>query len=144
MCLRKSASAARQYLKPFETVLCFSTNPLSVEKGEKCIVQDYESMVDWKAAQFRSSSQSTRMWQGRCSLSLTGHILGHLRYIATYSWVCIPLRNKLVYLGPSQSLLILCSLSIDVEELVACSDFHMNDFHLHLWAYGILSPVIIS
>jgi len=36
-------------------VPCFSTNPLSVEKCEKCIVQDHESMVDWKAAQDDSS-----------------------------------------------------------------------------------------
>ena len=34
---------------------CFSTNPLSVQKGEECLVQDYESMVDWKAAQDDSS-----------------------------------------------------------------------------------------
>jgi len=43
---KKSATAARQYLKPFEPVSCFSTNHLSVEKGKKCIVQDYESIVD--------------------------------------------------------------------------------------------------
>lgn len=56
MCLKKkSSSAARQYLKPFEPVPCFSTNPLAVEKGKKCIVQDYESVVDWKAAQDDSS-----------------------------------------------------------------------------------------
>jgi len=52
---KKSATAARQYLKPFEPVSCFSTNHLSVEKGKKCIVQDYESIVDWKAAQDDSS-----------------------------------------------------------------------------------------
>lgn len=51
----KKSAAARQYLKPFEPVPCFSTNPLSVEKGKKFIVQDYESMVDWKAAQDDSS-----------------------------------------------------------------------------------------
>jgi hypothetical protein len=52
---KKSATAARQYLKPFEPVPCFSTNPLSVERGKKCIVQNYKSMVDWKAAPDDSS-----------------------------------------------------------------------------------------
>jgi hypothetical protein len=56
VCLeKKSATTARQYLKPFEPVPCFSTNPLSVERGKKCIVQNYESMVDWKAGQDDSS-----------------------------------------------------------------------------------------
>jgi hypothetical protein len=45
------ATAARQYLKPFAHVPCFSTNPLSVGRGKNCTVQGYESMVDWKAAQ---------------------------------------------------------------------------------------------
>jgi len=52
---KKSASTARHYLKPFEPVPYFSTNPLAVEKGKKSTVQDYESVVDWKAAQDDSS-----------------------------------------------------------------------------------------
>ena len=51
-------------MKPFEPVPCFSTNPLSVEKGKKCIVQDYERVVDWKAA-LDDSSEAAAIVPGR-------------------------------------------------------------------------------
>lgn len=58
---KKSATTARQNLKPFEPVPCFSTHPLSLEKSKECTVQDYESMVDWKAAQDDSSDAAASL-----------------------------------------------------------------------------------
>jgi hypothetical protein len=48
-------------LKPFESVLCFSTHPLSLEKSKECTVENNESMVDWKAAQDDSSDAAANV-----------------------------------------------------------------------------------
>jgi hypothetical protein len=48
---KKSATAARQYLKPFEPVPCFSTHPLSLEKSKECTVQIMRAL--WIGKQHR-------------------------------------------------------------------------------------------